>query len=49
MLDRNGEITEIKTTETWKLIDNGQALALESTSNSSFGTNTMKLVYDKAK
>ena len=49
LLDRNGEVTEIKVTEVWKLIDNGQALALESTSNSSFGTNTMKLVYDKAK
>jgi hypothetical protein len=49
LLDRNGEITEIKVTEVWKVIDNGQAIALESTSNSSFGTNTMKLVYDKAK
>ena len=49
LLDRNGEITEIKVTESWKVIDNGQAIALESTSNSSFGTNTMKLVYDKAK
>ena len=49
LLDRNGETIEIKLTETWKLIDNGQALSLESTSNSSFGTNTMKLFYDKAK
>ena len=48
-LDRNGETTEIKVTELWKLIDNGQALSLESTSNSSFGTSTMKLVYDKSK
>jgi hypothetical protein len=49
LLDRNGEITEIKLTEIWKLIDNGQALSVESTSNSSFGTNSMKLLYEKAK
>jgi hypothetical protein len=49
MLDRNGEMTEIKVAEVWKLSDDGQSLTLESTSNSSFGTNTMKLVYDKAK
>jgi hypothetical protein len=47
-LDRNGETIEIKVTETWKLADDGKALTIESTSNSSFGTNTMKLVYDKA-
>jgi hypothetical protein len=49
LFDRNGETTEIKMTEVYKLTDNGQALSVESTSNSSFGTNAMKLVYDKAK
>ncbi|HVG42208.1 MAG TPA: hypothetical protein VM888_11410 [Chitinophagaceae bacterium] len=47
ILDRNGETIEIKVTEVWKLIDGGNALSIESTSNSTFGTNTMKLVYDK--
>ena len=49
LFDRNGEVTEIKLTEVYKLADNGQALSVESTSNSSFGTNTMKLIYDKVK
>jgi hypothetical protein len=49
MFERNGETTEIKMTEVYKLIDNGQALSVESTSNSSFGTNAMKLLYEKAK
>lgn len=47
--DRNGESMEIKQQETWKLTDNGQTLTIESTSSSSFGENTMKLVYEKAK
>ena len=38
---------EIKVTELWKLLDNGKTLSIESTSNSDFGTNTMKLLYDK--
>jgi hypothetical protein len=49
VFDRNGEQMEIKVTEAWKLTDNGQALSVESTSTSSRGTNTMKLVYEKAK
>lgn len=49
LLDRNGEQMEIKTTEVYKLVDNGNALSIESTSTSSWGTNTMKLMYDKAK
>jgi len=49
LFDRNGEITEIKMTEAYKLADNGQVLSVESTSNSSFGTNTMKMHFDKAK
>ena len=48
MLDRNGEKTEIKVTESWKVAEDGKTLSIESTANSSFGTNTMKLVYDKA-
>lgn len=45
-LDNSGEIVEIKVEEVWKLTPSGQ-LSLESTSNSSFGTLEMKLVYDK--
>lgn len=47
--DRNGEKMEIKQKETWKLGDGGQTLTIESSSSSSFGERTMKLVYDKVK
>ncbi|HVG13908.1 MAG TPA: hypothetical protein VM935_03070 [Chitinophagaceae bacterium] len=49
VLDINGQTTDIKVEEEYKLAENGQALSLVSTSNSSYGTSTMKLVYDKAK
>lgn len=47
--DRDGQTVEIKLKETWKLGDGGQTLTIESNSTSSFGENSMKLVYDKAK
>jgi hypothetical protein len=47
--DQNGQTTEIKVNEVWKLTDNGNSLAIESNSSSSFGDNSMKLVYDKVK
>ncbi len=47
--DRNGETMEIKVEENYKLIDNGQGLSVESTSNSNWGTNTMKMIYEKVK
>jgi hypothetical protein len=47
--DRNGEIMEIKSTDKWKLINDGKSLLIESTSTSSMGSNTMKILYDKAK
>ena len=46
--DIQGQMTEIKVEEVWKLTPEGQ-LSLQSTSNSSFGTLEMKLVYDKKK
>ena len=46
--DIQGQMTEIKVEEVWKLTADGQ-LSLQSTSNSSFGTMEMKLVYDKKK
>lgn len=46
--DINGEMTEIKVEETWKLTPDGK-LSLNSVSNSSFGTLEMKMIYDKAK
>jgi hypothetical protein len=49
LLDINGQTTDIKVEEEYKLAENGKALSLVSTSNSSYGTSTMKLVYDKAK
>ena len=48
-LDINGEITEVKVDEEYKLTENGQALSLVSNANSSYGPSIMKLVYDKAK
>jgi hypothetical protein len=47
--DQNGQTNEIKVNEIWKLTDNGNALAIESNSSSSFGDNSMKLVYEKVK
>lgn len=47
--DRDGQTIEIKTKETWKLSDGGNTLTIESASTSSFGENTMKLVYEKQK
>jgi hypothetical protein len=49
LLDRNGETMEIKIEENWKLDPKGESLLITSTSNSSFGTNTMKMVFDKSK
>jgi hypothetical protein len=48
LFDRNGDVMEIKIQETWKLNADG-TLSIESNSSSSFGENTMKLVYDKVK
>jgi len=47
--DRNGQSMEIKTKETWKLGDNDNTLIVDVNSSSSFGENTMKLVYEKVK
>jgi len=47
--ERDGQPMEIKRKETWKLSDGGQVLTIEVSSSSSFGDNTMKLVYDKVK
>ncbi|MBK5271246.1 MAG: hypothetical protein JJE22_09550 [Bacteroidia bacterium] len=47
MLDFNGQVTEIKGTETWALADGGKSLSMQNTSSSSFGDNTFKGVYEK--
>jgi hypothetical protein len=47
--ERDGQPMEIKTKETWKLSDGGQTLTIEANSTSSFGENSMKLVYEKGK
>lgn len=46
--DRNGQTMEIKTTEVWTLSDDGKTLTIDSTTESTQGTNTTKMVYDKA-
>ena len=48
LFDRNGDVMEIKIKETWKLTPEGN-LSIESNSSSSFGENTMKLLYEKSK
>ncbi len=40
--------TEIKVIEVWKLINDGKSISIQSNSNSTFGKNSMDLVYDKA-
>lgn len=46
--EMNGEVTDIKVEETWKLTADGK-LSLVSVSNSSFGTLELKTIYDKVK
>jgi hypothetical protein len=46
--DRNGDVMEIKSTEIWKLVNDGKSLQVETTSSSSMGTVNVKAVYDKA-
>jgi hypothetical protein len=46
--EMNGEVTDIKVEETWRLTPEGK-LSMVSVSNSSFGTLEMKMIYDKTK
>ena len=46
--ERNGQTMEFKTTEVWTLSDDGKTLTIDSTTESAQGTNTTKMVYDKA-
>jgi hypothetical protein len=48
VFERDGQSFEVKVTEAWKLVEAGKVLSVESTSTSQMGTNTMKLLYDKA-
>ena len=45
--DTNGETTDFKVTEVWKLINGGKSISIRVNSTSISGENTMKLVYDK--
>jgi hypothetical protein len=47
VFDMNGESTEIKTVEVWKLSDGGKSLTIDSTSSSTRGEQKVTLVYDK--
>jgi hypothetical protein len=47
MLDFNGQINEIKGTETWTLSDAGKTLLSQNNSSSSFGDIAAKGVYEK--
>ena len=48
VFERDGNSTEIKTVEIWKLTEGGKALSIESTTTSPRGTTTNTFVYDKA-
>jgi hypothetical protein len=47
--ERNGEKTEMKSSEVWTISVDGNTLTLESTSTSPMGENKQTLVYEKAK
>lgn len=47
MLDFNGQQTEIKGTEVWKLADDGKTLVSQNNSSSSFGDLQAKGIYEK--
>jgi hypothetical protein len=47
MFDFNGQQTEVKGTETWKLADSGKTLISQNNSSSSFGDIAAKGVYEK--
>jgi hypothetical protein len=46
MLDFNGQVTEIKGTETWTLADGGKTLVSQNNSTSSFGDIQAKGIYE---
>ena len=46
--ERDGQLSEIKVKEDWKLSDDGKTLTIASASSSSFGENAMKMIFDKA-
>jgi|SRR5688500_1434080 hypothetical protein len=47
LFDRDGQTTEIKRKEVWKLSDGGKVLTIESSSNFGGNETTQKFVYDK--
>jgi hypothetical protein len=47
IFEREGETMEITSTEVFKLSDDGKTLTVEANTNSSFGSSTRTLVYDK--
>jgi hypothetical protein len=49
LFDRDGQTTEIKQKETWKLSADGNTLTIESSSSFGDNNNTQKLVYEKGK
>ena len=47
--ERDGQTTEVKRKETWKLSDGGNVLTIETSSSFGGNDNTTKMVYDKVK
>jgi hypothetical protein len=47
LLDLNGQITEIKGTETWTSSDGSKTLLQQNNSSSSFGDDATRCVYEK--
>jgi len=46
--DQGGQTFEVKVTEVMTLVEGGKVLSIETTANSPMGTNTTKLLFDKA-
>ena len=46
--DRDGQSFEVQVVETWKLTEGGKVLTVASASTSQMGTNTTRLLFDKA-
>lgn len=47
MFERDGQTTEFKSTENYKLSDDGKTMVIDVNSSSSRGENKMKMVYEK--
>jgi hypothetical protein len=48
VFSNEGQTFEVTINEVWKFLEDGKTLSVESTSTSQMGTNTTKMLFDKA-